>query len=214
MKSLKFAARRGAIISVAAVSALALASCSAGQNTQTSDKVIAIDGANATLEDGNIAVQDVNIQLEPDTGEASLKFSAINKGYTGDPVTLKSIDVDGQTVSLKTLEALQPIGRNSSIIGNSKANLDAIPLSDADNIQYVATFLENDDYGYAGSRPVTFNFSVGSVTVDAPISASPLEAGAYNRDPKSVSGYTTESPDADAHGHAHADSHGKDSHGH
>lgn len=47
MKSLNLAARRGALVTVAAASALALASCSAGQVTQTSSQVAAVDGNQA-----------------------------------------------------------------------------------------------------------------------------------------------------------------------
>ena len=66
MQSLKSAARRGAIISVTAVSALALASCSAGHVAQTAEKVAAVDGASASTEDNKVAVRDVTILVEPD----------------------------------------------------------------------------------------------------------------------------------------------------
>ena len=78
MKSLNSAARRGAIMTVAALSALALASCSAGQVTQTSTQAAAVDGANADTENGEIAVRDVTIHVTED-GEAGLKFTAINQ---------------------------------------------------------------------------------------------------------------------------------------
>ena len=193
MKSLQSAARRGLVISATALSALALASCSAGQITQTSDKVIAVDGSSAKTEDGNIAVQDVTILLEPETGEAALKFTAVNAGYGKDKVTLEAIDVDGQAVELG---AIKPFGRDESIVGNSAANLKALPESDLESIQYVATTLENDDFGYAGTRPVTFTFSNGSVVLNAPVSASPLQSGKFNRDATSPEGYTTEQPKA------------------
>ena len=80
MQSLKSAARRGAIISVTAVSALALASCSAGQVAQTAEKVAAVDGASASTEDNKVAVRDVTILVEPN-GTAALKFTAVNQGY-------------------------------------------------------------------------------------------------------------------------------------
>lgn len=80
MQPLKTAARRGAIISVTALSALALASCSAGHITQTSQKVAAVDGSSAATEDGAVAVRDVTIQVEPDSGETSLKFVAVKIG--------------------------------------------------------------------------------------------------------------------------------------
>ncbi|QPK79465.1 hypothetical protein G7Y31_01770 [Corynebacterium lizhenjunii] len=194
MKSLKFAARRGAIISVTALSALALASCSAGQITQTSDKVVAVDGANATTEDEQVAVQDVTILLEPGSATAALKFSAINKGYSSDQVTLEAIDVDGQPVAVAGAPA---IGRDQSIIGNSAENLQNLPKQDGR--AYLATTLRNDDFAYSGTRPVTFTFSNGTVQVDAPVSASPLKSGKYNRDAQSTDGYTTKAPEAHSH---------------
>lgn len=194
MKSLKSAARRGAVISATALSALALASCSAGQVTQTTDKVIAVDGAHAATEDGNVSVQDVTILLEPETGEAALKFTAVNSGYGKDKVTLKSVDVDGQSVPVA---GVQPIGRDESIVANSAANLEATPQNPAlESIQYLPTTLQNDDFGFAGTRPVTFTFSNGTVKVDAPISASPLTSGKFNRDAKNAEGYTTKAPEA------------------
>ena len=182
MKSLKSAARRGAIISVAAMSALSLAACSAGQITQTSQKVIAVDGTNAKTEDGAVAVRDVTIQLEPNDGTASLKFSVINDGYADGKVTLQSI------------------GRGQSIIGDSKANLDAVPQDETSNsVQYITTDLTNEDYAFGGTRPVTFTFNNGELTVDAPVSASPLTSGQYNRDSSSTEGYTTETAKAEHH---------------
>ncbi len=197
MKSLKSAARRGAIISVAAMSALSLAACSAGHITQTSQKVIAVDGTNAKTEDGAVAVRDVTIQLEPNDGTASLKFSVINDGYADGKVTLQSIDVDGQSVNVSST---QPIGRGQSIIGDSKANLDAVPQDETSNsVQYITTDLTNEDYAFGGIRPVTFTFNNGELTVDAPVSASPLTSGQYNRDSSSTEGYTTETAKAEHH---------------
>src|SRR5690625_527304 len=96
--SLKSVTRKGATISATAIAALALASCSAGQITQTSSQVAAVDGSDAESADGNIAVRDVAIQVEPDTNEASLKFTALNQAYTDEQITLESISVDGQDV--------------------------------------------------------------------------------------------------------------------
>ena len=93
MQSLKSAARRGAIMSVTALSALALASCSAGHVAQTAEKVAAVDGAAASTEDGKVTVRDVTIQVEPDSGETSLKFIAVNQGYKTDEVTLSLIHI-------------------------------------------------------------------------------------------------------------------------
>ena len=186
MQSLKSAARRGAIISVTAVSALALASCSAGQITQTADKVAAVDGASASTDDNKVAVRDVTILVEPD-GSAALKFSAVNQGYDTDVISLESVKVDGQRVEM---DKAQPLHRDESIIADSQKNLDATTQQDSENVQYIATSLKNDDFGYAGDRPVTFEFSNGSVDVDATIAATQMQSGEFDRDVESPEGYS------------------------
>ena len=186
MQSLKSAARRGAIISVTAVSALALASCSAGQVTQTADKVAAVDGASASTDDNKVAVRDVTILVEPD-GSAALKFSAVNQGYDTDVISLESVEVDGQRVEM---DKAQPLHRNQSIIADSQKNLDATTQQDSESVQYIATSLKNDDFGYAGDRPVTFEFSNGSIDVDATIAATQMQSGEFDRDVESPEGYS------------------------
>ena len=190
MQSLKSAARRGAIISVTAVSALALASCSAGQVTQTADKVAAVDGASASTEDNKVAVRDVTILVEPD-GSAALKFTAVNQGYDTDVISLESVEVDGQRVEM---DKAQPLHRDQSIIADSQKNLDATTQQDSENVQYIATTLKNDDFGYAGDRPVTFEFSNGSIDVDATIAATQMQSGEFDRDVESSEGYSSEAP--------------------
>lgn len=186
MQSLKSAARRGAIISVTAVSALALASCSAGQITQTADKVAAVDGASASTDDNKVAVRDVTILVEPD-GSAALKFSAVNQGYDTDVISLESVEVDGQRVEM---DKTQPLHRDQSIIADSQKNLDATTQQDSESVQYIATKLKNDDFGYAGDRPVTFEFSNGSIDVDATIAATQMQSGKFDRDVESAEGYS------------------------
>lgn len=186
MQSLKSAARRGAIISVTAVSALALASCSAGQVTQTADKVAAVDGASASTEDNKVAVRDVTILVEPN-GTAALKFTAVNQGYDTDVISLESVEVDGQRVEM---DKAQPLHRDQSIIADSQKNLDATTQQDSENVQYIATSLKNDDFGYAGDRPVTFEFSNGSIDVDATIAATQMQSGEFDRDVESPEGYS------------------------
>ena len=190
MQSLKSAARRGAIISVTAVSALALASCSAGQITQTADKVAAVDGASASTEDNKVAVRDVTILVEPN-GTAALKFTAVNQGYDTDVISLESVEVDGQRVEM---DKAQPLHRDESIIADSQKNLDATTQQDSENVQYIATSLKNDDFGYAGDRPVTFEFSNGSIDVDATIAATQMQSGEFDRDVESSEGYSSEAP--------------------
>ena len=187
MQSLKSAARCGAIMSVTALSALALASCSAGHVAQTAEKVAAVDGAAASTEDGKVSVRDVTIQVEPDSGETSLKFIAVNQGYKVDEVTLESISVDGQDV---VIEGATPIARDQALYGDSATNLENLPKDEKDNnVTYVTTSLENDGFAFGGSRPVTFTFNTGTIEVDATVSASPLQSGDFDRDPQSTEGY-------------------------
>ncbi|QRP21089.1 hypothetical protein [Corynebacterium macginleyi] len=195
VQSLKSAARRGAIVSVTALSALALASCSAGQISQTAEKVASVDGASASTDDDKIAVRDVTILAEPN-GSAALKFNAVNQGYDTDVITLRSVKVDGQLVEMKQP---QPLKRDHSIVANAQKVLNATPNHDSETVQYVATHLDNDDFGYAGHRPVTFEFSNGTIEIDATVAASQMESGKYNRDVESPEGYTT---DANT-GHSH-----------
>lgn len=195
MKSLKALTRKGVIVSTTALSALALASCSAGQITQTSTQVAAVDGAPGETSDGKIAVRDVTIQVEPKTGKASLKFVAANQGYADEKYDLEGITVDGKPVQLGNLK---PIGRDQSIVADSPEKLKSAPQTEDNDTQYVAITLENDDFGFAGSRPVTFQFSNEALEVDAAISAPQHEAGSKNRDVTDGSGYTTETAPAEA----------------
>ncbi|MFH0411599.1 hypothetical protein ACG98H_05220 [Corynebacterium sp. L4756] len=186
MKSLKSVTRKGATISATAIAALVLASCSAGQITQTSSQVAAVDGGEAESEDGNVAVRDVVIQVEADSGEASLKFVASNQAYSDESYELESVTVDGQDVALPGLE---PMARNTRIVGDSQEALDAHPQTEDDSTQYVTTTLDNEDYGYAGHRPVVFTFSNGTIELNATISAPQLPAGELDRDVESEEGY-------------------------
>ena len=87
-------------IFIAATSALLLASCSAGQITQTSDQVAAVDGASVNSSDNTIAVRDVTIHVTED-GETGVKFTAINQDKKRDAThKLEKITIDGQEVAI------------------------------------------------------------------------------------------------------------------
>ena len=88
----------------------------------------------------------------------------------------------------------QPLHRDESIIADSQKNLEAHPQQDSETVQYIATKLKNDDYGYAGDRPVTFEFSNGSIDVNATIAATQMQSGEFDRDVESSEGYTSEAP--------------------
>ncbi len=177
VKSLKSAARRGGIISAAALSALALASCSAGQVTQTASQVAAVNGAEGASEDGTVAVRDVTIVLD-DKGEAALKFTAINQDTSMTEHMLKSVDVDGQSVSINA----EPLGRDCALVSDSADGLASTPQADGVGcIQYTETSLDNEDYAIGGNVPVTFTFDTGDVEVWAAVAAPQLPAGSHVR---------------------------------
>lgn len=178
MKSLKSAARRGGIVSAAALSALALASCSAGQVTQTSAQVAAVDGARADSEGGEVAVRDVQV-LVLDDENAAVKFTAVNQDPSLATHTLESVQVDGNEVDL---ENNPPLEHNCSLVGDSEEGFEAVPETDIGCIEYTVTSLANDDFAVAGNIPVTFTFDTGTLELTAPISApTPVEAGEVTR---------------------------------
>lgn len=175
MKSLK----RVAAAAVAGCATLALVGCSAGQITQTSNQVAAVDGASASTEDGSVAVQDVTVVLAED-GQAALKFTATNQDTAMKDHTLKSVDVDGQNV---TISGNSSIAYNCALVADSKDGLERMPQDKNDNcIEYTATTLANDDFAYGGNVPVAFNFDTGSLDVVATVSAPTLPSGQVDRE--------------------------------
>ncbi|RNE49868.1 hypothetical protein [Corynebacterium alimapuense] len=183
VKSLKATARRGGIISAAALCTLALASCSAGQVTQTSSQVAPVNGASADSADGNVAVRDVIVRVY-ESGEAALKFTAINQDVSMDSIVLESIEVNGTPVSLDP--APSPLERNCVLVGASTEELDSFPQAeDSGCIEYVETSLDNDDFAIGGNLPVVFTFNSGTLELDAAVGASQLPSGSYERMPDS-----------------------------
>lgn len=175
VKSLK----RVAAAAVAGCATLALVGCSAGQITQTSNQVAAVDGASASTEDGSVSVQDVTVVLAED-GQAALKFTAANQDTSMKDHTLKSVDVDGQNV---TISGNSSIAYNCALVADSKDGLERMPQDKNDNcIEYTATTLANDDFAYGGNVPVTFNFDTGSLDVVATVSAPTLASGQVDRE--------------------------------
>lgn len=181
MKSLKSAARRGGAISAAALSALALAACSAGQVSQTADKVAAVDGNAAGNKSTGVSVSDVTVLVNNVTGETALKFTASNQDPQHTEHKLQSVSVDGQKV---TMNDTKPLGYNCSLVGDSQALLKSLPQdkNNAGCTEYVATSLQNKNYPFGGNLPVEFTFDNGTVKVDATVAAPILPAGQVPRD--------------------------------
>lgn len=175
MKSLKSAARRGALVTVAAGSALALAACSAGQITQTSSQVAAVDGAEAETADNTIAVRDVTVHITPE-GETGLKFAAVNQDTLEKTHTLKSITVGGEAVTLSQPVVLEPACTVVADIPSEMAK-----LTEPDNmcITHVTTSLTNTGLAAGGNKDVVFTFDTGTIELTSTIS-EPVPASGHN----------------------------------
>lgn len=169
-------ARRGALLAVAGAAAVALSACSAGQITQTSDQVAAVDGASANTSDKSIAVRDVTVIVSEDN-TAALKFTAVNTD-TGKAHSLKSVKVDGKEVKLSETPKIE---RNCSVVADSKANIEKLKKNDKVCIKYVDSTLENNGLAVGGQKPVTFEFDSGKVEVKAAIATNHAEDGKDNR---------------------------------
>lgn len=189
MKSLKSAARRGLIVATAAASALALASCSAGQITQTSEQVAAVDGAFAENDDQSVSVRDAVIVVDPDTRDAALRFILVNDGYADTEVSIDSVEVDGQTADISGDE---PLSRGQTLVVDSEESIDNMPEKEGEDTKYATSSLKDDDFGFGGAREVTFHLSSGDITLEAPIAAPEEVSGSIDRDVESAEGYTTE----------------------
>lgn len=181
MKSLKSAARRSGIISAAALSALALASCSAGQISQTAEQVAAVDGSWADTADGAVAVRNVTVMVD-DEGEAALRFTAINQDPSMTEHSLESVQVNGNEVEVEGLPTA--LGRECVLVADSQAGLDNIVQSENIGcIEYATTSLDNDDLAIAGNATVVFTFSNGEIELISPVSPEILQTGEYSRGP-------------------------------
>lgn len=167
MKSLK------PVVALTVASALALTGCSAGQITQTSSQVAAVDGATAFTENRELSVLDVTVVLD-ENGQAALKFVATNQDRSEADHQLLSAEVDGARVNLGSTKT---IGYNCSLVSDSKDGLDRIPESKDACIQYVANSVENKDFAYGDNVPVKFNFDAGSIDVTATVSAHTVPSG-------------------------------------
>lgn len=177
MKPLKTVARRGTMISVAAACTLALAACSAGQITQTSDQVAAVDGASANAEDDTIVVRDVTVQVS-DTGETGLKFTAINQDISDATHTLKSVTIGEEKVTITGKASIAP---NCNLVADIESEIKKIPEAKGGCITYVTTSATNPGFAPGGNQEVTFTFDNTTITTNATVSAPVLVSGEVDR---------------------------------
>ena len=145
-------------IFIAATSALLLASCSAGQITQTSDQVAAVDGASVNSSDNTIAVRDVTIHVTKD-GETGVKFTAINQD--------------------KKRDATHKAGCN--LVGGIPSEMAKLTEPEGACVTHVTTTADNPGFPLGGTKDVVFDFDSGQVTARAAVAAPVLESGKVNR---------------------------------
>lgn len=181
MKSNYRTVRRGGAIAVATLSAVALAACSAGQITQTSNQVPAVDGARGGDESLGVSVQDVTVILDETTGDAALKFTAQNQDPSGESYTLESVSVDGQEVEFE--DEPDALEQNCSFVADFEDHFVHFEEYEAGCIQYSASTLENEDYAFGGNLPVVFTFSgLEPIEVTATVAAPTPVPGDEDRD--------------------------------
>ncbi|CAI36458.1 putative secreted protein [Corynebacterium jeikeium] len=174
---LKTTFARGALALVAAGSALALSACGAGQISQTSSQVAAVNGASGTAEHAD--VQDVTVVVGPDNALA-LKFTITNEDTHGKPVKVESVKVEGKEIS--GLEKTE-IPAGGSLIADGKFAMEDIEAKEQKQLQYATTSIKGlDDVYVGGHKKVTFKLNVGEVELSAPVSAYVPEAGQLHRD--------------------------------
>ncbi len=178
MTSLNLNARRGVVIPLVACAGIALASCSAGQITQTSSQVASVDGAFAETSDGTVALRDVTVVLGED-GQAALKFAAVNQDIADESHDVESARVAGNDVELDE-HTLEP---NCSLVANSATGLEnSAKASRVGCIDYVTTTVENAGFAPGGTAEVDIVVDGETVTLDAAIIHERPVTGEHTRD--------------------------------
>lgn len=178
MKSLKRVARCGALMSVAASSALILAACSAGQVTQTSSQVAAVDGASAESADKTVVVRDVTVHITQE-GEAGIKFTAVNQDPNDTQVELQSITVAGETVSIT---GTSTIDSGCSLVGDIASELELLSQPDSNCLTYVKTSFTNPGFAYSSNQDVVFTFDNTELITRATVSMPVPMSGTQDRE--------------------------------
>ena len=153
-------------IFIAATSALLLASCSAGQITQTSDQVAAVDGASVNSSDNTIAVRDVTIHVTKD-GETGVKFTAINQDKKRDAThKLEKITIDGQEVAI---DGTTEFKAGCNLVGGIPSEMAKLTEPEGACVTHVTTTADNPGFPLGGTKDVVFDFDSGQVTARAAV---------------------------------------------
>lgn len=170
-------ARRVAVVAVAGAATIALSACSAGQITQTSDQVAAVDGAGAETADKSVAARDVTIIISDDQS-AAVKFTAINQDPAMKTHKISSVTVGGKEAKLSEKAEIKP---KCNVVADSKANIELMKKNDDLCITYIDTEITNDGFAVGGQKPVVLKFDSGEIKVNATIATNHNEDNTGNR---------------------------------
>lgn len=172
--------RRSALVVLAVgAAALGASACSAGQATQTSNQVAAVDGGQGAA--GDLHVNDLVVSVpESGQGEARLGFVASYTGYgIGEPISIERVEIDGVQARL---DASQPIGRGCSLVFSVRDAVDPNPAGDGVCINQATASLPAGGLDLGTSVPATVSFSNGDrIEMDAAIITEIPAGGEYTR---------------------------------
>lgn len=179
MKSFTSVARRGAIFATAALSALALTACSAGQITQTDTQVAAVNGADVSTSAEGLVLRDATVIVDKDN-KASLKFTVVNNDPKTVSYNLLSVMVNGKSVDLPSdLTTTVPAG--GTMVVAPKSDLENIPKSDSKIASYGTIDLDNQGFAHGGAVDFEINFDKASGKGQIPVAGSQLKSGEHTR---------------------------------
>ena len=176
--------RRSALAVLAVGVALGASACSAGQISQTSSQVPAVEGGSAQTQD--LSVNDVRVVLT-DAGQAELAFTASYFGTslgTAEGIALERVVVDGKTARLGQAE---PLKRGCTMVASPSDSVSTSPVDGVCIAYTEATLPEADGFDNGRSVPAEFTFSNGeTLTANAGVIDELDAAGQYSRPSETV----------------------------
>lgn len=181
VKFQKSLAARSALALVAAGSAMALTACGAGQITQTSSQLPAVNGTNGNAT--NVSVRDASLIIGKD-GKTYVKFTAGNIEDNGGEVKLDSVKVDGKDVSLSGETSMKP---NCNLVADTPESIKKQKKAGENTCNVYASFPAEGlkDVYMAGSKPGEFKFNTGTVEVNLPVIGEQPKSGEGHRNASS-----------------------------
>lgn len=179
MKSFTSVARRGAVLTAAALSAFALTACSAGQITQTDTQVAAVNGAEINTSAEGLVLRDATVIVDKDN-KASLKFTVLNNDPKTVSYNLISVMVNGKSVELPA-DLNKTIAAGGTMVVAPKSDLENIPKSDSKITSYGTIDLENQGFAHGAHAEFEINFDNASGKGQIPVAGSQLKSGEHTR---------------------------------